>query len=119
MDRVQPFADGSVALDRQDGRRPPEPVDGGFRVAQEALANAVRHGRTPINVLYRADTNEVSLTVTDTESGIPRGAAEAALAAGHFGLAAMQQRAEQVGAVLDIRSGPGVGTAVVLNWRAS
>ncbi len=70
-------------------------------------------------MLYRADANEVSLTVTDKGSGIPHGAAEAALAAGHFGLAAMQQRAEQIGAVLDIRSWPDDGTVVALNWRAS
>lgn len=120
VERVQPMVDGAVALDRHDQSRPPEPVElAVFRVAQEALANAVRHGRAPISVLYRADANEVSLTVTDKGSGIPHGAAEAALAAGHFGLAAMQQRAEQVGAVLDIRSWPGDGTVVALNWRAS
>ncbi len=118
VDRVRALADGPIGLERQDESRPPPPVElAVFRVAQEALANAVRHGQTPISVHYRSDANEVSLTVTDAGPGIPRDAADAALAAGHFGLAAMQQRAEQIGALLDIRSWPGEGTMVALHWR--
>jgi signal transduction histidine kinase len=119
VDRVTPLADGPVRLERHDGSRPPAPVELAiFRVAQEALANAVRHGAAPVNVCYRADAEGASLTVEDAGPGIADGASDAALAAGHFGLAAMQQRAEQIGANLDIRSWPGGGTVIALHWRA-
>ena len=118
VDRVTPLADGPIRLERQDGTRPPPSVELAiFRVAQEALANAVRHGRTPISIRYEADEAGASLTVADAGPGIAPGSPDAALAAGHFGLAAMQQRAEQIGAMLDIRSCPGEGTMVGLHWR--
>jgi signal transduction histidine kinase len=37
---------------------------------------------------------------------------------GHYGLASMQQRAEQIGALLSIRAWPTGGTRVSLEWRA-
>lgn len=119
VERVTPLADGPVHLERHDGSRPPAPVELAiFRVAQEALANAARHGAAPVNVYYRTDAAGASLTVEDAGPGIAEGASDAALAVGHFGLAAMQQRAEQIGANLDIRSWPGRGTVIALHWRA-
>ena len=117
--RVQPLAEGAVDLERSDVGRPPPNVELAiFRVAQEALANAVKHGRTPIRLRYQVDgMGRVSLSVDDAGPGIDLGAAEAALASGHFGVASMQQRAEQIGGILDIRRWPAGGTHVALEWR--
>ncbi len=117
--RVEPIAGGRVHLERIDTSRPPANVElAVFRVAQEAVSNAVRHGRTPITVRYQVtDAGRVSLSVEDAGPGIDAQQAEAAQQAGHFGLANMQQRAEQIGALLDVRRWPGGGTHVAMEWR--
>ncbi len=117
--RVRPMAGGEVRLERTDPSRPPSAVElAVFRVAQEALANAVKHGKTPITVRYHVDeAGHVSLTVDDAGPGIDLKAAESALASGHLGMANMQQRAEQIGALLNVRAWPSGGTHVGLEWR--
>jgi signal transduction histidine kinase len=117
--RVRPLANGEVTLERSDPDRPPANVElAVFRVAQEALANAVKHGATPITVRYRvADDGGVSLSVDDAGPGIEPDAADRALQAGHLGMANMQQRAQQIGALLDVRRWPTGGTHVRLEWR--
>jgi signal transduction histidine kinase len=116
--RVERMTGGDVRLDVADGRRPPPDVElAVFRVAQEALANAVKHGRPPIVVRYRASEFGVSLSVDDAGPGIDAATPEAAPGSGHFGLLNMQQRAEQIGAILDVRRWPTGGTHVALEWR--
>ncbi len=116
---MERLAGGEVRLERDDGTRLPADVElAFFRVAQEALANAVKHGRPPIVVRYRVSPTGATLTIDDAGPGIVPGAAEAAPAAGHFGLLGMQQRAEQIGALLDIRRWPSGGTHVALEWRS-
>jgi signal transduction histidine kinase len=117
--RFQPLTDGVVRLERVDPQRPPAGVElAVFRVAQEALANAVKHGKPPITVRYRVDeAGAVSLSVDDEGPGIEPDAAEVALRAGHLGVANMQQRAQQIGALLDIRRWPSGGTHVAMEWR--
>jgi two-component system sensor histidine kinase DegS len=88
-----------------------------FRVAQEALSNAVKHGRAPIVVRYQATESGVSLSVDDAGPGIAPDAGVVVEGSGHFGLLNMQQRAEQIGAILDIRRWPTGGTHVALEWR--
>jgi signal transduction histidine kinase len=61
----------------------------------------------------------VTLAIDDAGEGIPPEASEEAPLAGHFGLANMQQRAEQIGALLDVRRWPAGGTRVALEWRPS
>lgn len=120
VERVEPLAGGPVKLERTDEtRRPPANVElAVFRVAQEALTNAIKHGKPPIAVHYdvRAD-GRVTLAVDDAGAGIGPEAADEAPRAGHFGLANMQQRAEQIGALLDVRRWPAGGTRVALEWR--
>jgi signal transduction histidine kinase len=119
VERVEPLAGGPVKLERSDEARPPANVElAVFRVAQEALTNAIKHGRAPIAVRYdvRAD-GRVTLAVDDAGPGIGPDAAEEAPRQGHFGLANMQQRAEQIGALLDVRRWPAGGTRVALEWR--
>ena len=88
-----------------------------FRVAQEALANAARHGKPPIVVRYHATEAGAVLSVDDAGPGIAAGAADLAEQAGRFGLLNMRQRAEQIDAILDVRPWPGGGTHVGLQWR--
>ena len=117
--RIERLAGGEVRLERTDGTRPPPDVELAiFRVAQEALANAVKHGQPPIVVRYRATESGVSLSIDDAGPGIEPNAGKAAEEGGHFGLLNMQQRAEQIGAILDIRRWPAGGTHVALEWRA-
>jgi signal transduction histidine kinase len=119
VSRVEPLAGGEVRLERVDAARPPSNVElAVFRVAQEAVSNAVRHGSAPITVRYHVtDAGRVSLSVEDAGPGIDLQQAEAAQQAGHFGLANLQQRAEQIGGLLDVRRWPGGGTHVALEWR--
>jgi signal transduction histidine kinase len=89
-----------------------------FRVAQEALANAVKHGKPPIVVRYSSTDTGVSLSIDDAGPGIAPDAGEEAERSGHFGLLNMEQRAEAIGAILDVRRWPTGGTHVALEWRA-
>ncbi len=118
--RIERLAGGEVRLERSDGTRPPADVElAFFRVAQEALANAVKHGRPPILVRYATTPGGASLSIDDDGPGIEPDAGEGADRAGHFGLLNMQQRAEAIGAILDVRRWPSGGTHVALDWRAS
>jgi two-component system sensor histidine kinase UhpB len=109
---------GPVALDRlEDERRlPTEPELAFFRVAQEAISNAVRHGAPPISVRYRGGGTWAELEVDDSGSGVPASAAETAERSGHLGLMSMRQRAESIAADLNVGRRPGGGTRVSMVW---
>jgi signal transduction histidine kinase/ligand-binding sensor domain-containing protein len=85
-----------------------------FRIAQEAVTNAVRHGhptRIDINVSY--DERQVELTVADNGCGFDTHAQKGVARDNeHFGLLTMRERAEHVGGGLRIESVPGTGTTV-------
>lgn len=120
VDRLERVAPGRITLEQNDGARlPPEVELAIFRVAQEALGNAVRHGSPPIVVRFQAAGDRASLSIDDAGPGIGSDPGEAAQQNGRFGLLNMQQRAEQVGALLDIRRWPTGGTHVGLEWRAT
>jgi len=87
-----------------------------FRMAQEALNNIARHaraGRAGLEILFNAEG--VTLHVRDDGRGFipPESPAELA-PLGHFGLLGIQERAELIGARLEIRSGDGEGTLVTV-----
>jgi signal transduction histidine kinase len=118
VERVGRLAGGEVRLERADAVRPPAAVElAFFRVAQEGLSNAVRHGSPPIVVRYWTSPSSASLSIDDAGPGIDATEAASASAA-HFGLLNMRQRAEQIGALLDVRRWPAGGTRVTLEWRA-
>jgi len=85
-----------------------------FRIAQEALANAVRHsGAARIVLGLRYHPNELTLTVSDDGSGFL--VTDATLPAkGHFGLQGMRERADQIGGTLNVESSTEGGTRVTL-----
>jgi signal transduction histidine kinase len=80
-----------------------------YRVAQEALHNALRHaGAHEITMALSRSPRRVVLEVTDDGCGFAPGAP------GGLGLASMRGRAEATGGSLAIRSAPGAGTTVRL-----
>jgi signal transduction histidine kinase len=118
--RVGETSGGQVVLERDDGARPPVEVElAVFRVAQEALANAVAHGAPPIVVRYTSAADRASLSITDQGAGISPDAAATAARSGHYGLLNMRQRAEQIGARIDVRRPPTGGTTIGLNWSSA
>jgi signal transduction histidine kinase len=116
--RIERLAGGEVRLERaDDARHSPDVELAIFRVAQEALANAVKHGKPPIVVRYRSTPGGISLAIDDAGPGIADDAPATAERAGRFGLLNMGQRAEQIGAILDVKRWPAGGTHVALEWR--
>ena len=110
---------GSIMLDRQpDETRHPADVElAVFRIAQEALSNAIRHGKAPIIVRYLTGPEWIELQVDDCGPGIPAGATELAEQTGHLGLMNMAQRAGAIGGELKLGRRPGGGTRVSLIWE--
>jgi signal transduction histidine kinase/ligand-binding sensor domain-containing protein len=82
-------------------------------VCQEAVTNAVRHGRpTTVRVGLEYDDEVVRVEVRDDGCGFdPAGLTQAD---GHCGVSSMQERAAQVHGRLTITSSPGRGTQVEL-----
>ncbi len=79
-----------------------------YRVAQEALTNALRHAEaTDLSVSLRSADDRVVLTVGDNGRGLPDRPRQG-------GLGGMRERAVLIGAELEIRSGPDRGTEVRL-----
>jgi len=115
--RVGRLAGTSIELVRFDTERPPIEVEHAvFRVAQEALANATRHGRPPIRVRYDAGARRARLLVTDAGAGL---AEDDPLSVERgLGLVGMRERAHAIGAALDVGSSPS-GTRVALVWPAA
>jgi signal transduction histidine kinase/ligand-binding sensor domain-containing protein len=85
-----------------------------FRIAQEAVTNAIRHGHArgiAIGVSY--DDSQVALTIADDGCGFDAHTqTNAPQNNEHFGLVTMRERAERVGGGLRIESTPGTGTTV-------
>ena len=84
--------------------------EGLYRIAQEALTNALKHAfASSVLVQVQAGEETVSLEVVDDGRGFhPAGAAEL----GGLGLVSMRERAEELGGTLTIVSSPGQGTRV-------
>ena len=81
-----------------------------YRVAQEAISNALRHSGSPqVRVALRARPRGVQLEVTDSGSGFDPAGQTAGL-----GLGSMRERAAAVAGQLAIVSRPGSGTTVRL-----
>jgi signal transduction histidine kinase len=83
-----------------------------LRVAQEAVTNALRHGRAKnvaIELEYHEDS--VRLSVTDDGAGFDVQNAANALP-GHWGIATMRERVSIVGGSFKLTSLPGQGTCL-------
>ena len=116
-DRARRTSGADVTVEYAGGMRPPAEVElAAFRIAQEAVANAIRHGESPIVIRYRTDGAHVSLSVDDAGRGFP---SETARRSGSHGLLNMTQRAEQIGAHLEFLQRPDQGMHVGVEWPAT
>ncbi|HEY2314598.1 MAG TPA: GAF domain-containing sensor histidine kinase [Streptosporangiaceae bacterium] len=86
-----------------------------YRVAQEAIGNALRHsGSRQVNVRLSRRQRTVVLEVSDDGRGFDPRVPRAGL-----GLASMRERAGSVGGKLTVTSAPGAGTKIRLSVAVS
>jgi signal transduction histidine kinase len=83
-----------------------------YRIAQEAVTNAVRHARAKeIGVVLERRDGRLRLIVEDDGRGFDPAAAERS---GRLGLVGIRERAETLGGTLLVESSAGSGTTVVV-----
>lgn len=82
-----------------------------FRLVQEGLTNAFRHGGgSTLTVRAEADADELCVAIADNGRGfLP----ERGPTSGGLGLAGTRERVESLGGLFEVRSAPGAGTRVV------
>jgi signal transduction histidine kinase len=92
----------------------PEKVTTAFyRITREALINTTVHsGASQIQVSLLEEENQLVLRVQDNGCGFDPQTVQA----GHLGLNIMGERAQEVGASLQIETEPGQGTTIKLAW---
>ncbi len=79
-----------------------------YRIAQEALTNVERHAKaTQVEIGLRGHRRGATLRISDNGKGIRDDKGATGL-----GLRNMQERMEQLGGVLDISHGRGIGTTI-------
>ncbi len=105
--------DTSIDLAYEQGRaaarHTPELEVALYRIAQEALSNAAKHGRAARAVVeVQEHANAIHLTVRDDGDGFDPETAETK----GFGLLGMRERAQLLDGTLQIESAPGDGTTV-------
>jgi signal transduction histidine kinase len=103
---VQVVVSGST-----DGRLDPEIELAFYRVVQEAVTNATRHGQARrIDIEFRHRRRVLSARIADDGCGFDT--AEGRRPTAGLGLAAMRQRVADLGGRMRVRSAPGRGTTL-------
>ncbi len=102
----------AVRVDEFKDNLPGEVGQNLLRIAQEAVANALKHAKARnISVELERTNRALHLRVKDDGEGFEPSAAQPILA-GHYGILGMRERAERLGGTFDLESGPGAGTLV-------
>ena len=99
--------------------RPPAPVELAiFRIAQEAITNAVRHARAgSIKVSGTVAPTRIDLEIADDGRGLVDAEMRSAARRGRLGLASIRRRAEAIEADVTIK-GTDRGTRIKVRWGA-
>jgi signal transduction histidine kinase len=96
---------------------PPDVKVALYRIAQEAVNNVAKHAQADRVSIYLDGTEGtdegVSVIVRDDGQGFRVGA----VTGDHFGLQTMRERAEAIGATIEIESEPGEGTTLTVRWE--
>jgi signal transduction histidine kinase len=117
VDVLERVYDRDIEL-RLAGARPAPEVEGEvFRIAQEALFNALRHsGADRIELRLQATDGRLTLSVAD--DGVGFDPAAPGVRSRRLGLTSMEERARRLGGRLAVVSQPGEGTTVTLEVPA-
>lgn len=99
---------------RGEARLPADVEAETFRIAQEGVSNALRHARASTVTVALDVTDGVRLAIED--DGVGLGSGTSSDGGGGVGLAAMQERAQKIGARLEVREGLLGGTRIELEW---
>jgi signal transduction histidine kinase len=90
-----------------------------FKIGKEALSNAFRHsGADSIEAELNYSRSELRIRIRDDGAGIDPIILQQGRREGHFGLPGMRERAQKVGAHLDVWSRAGAGTEIELRIAA-
>jgi signal transduction histidine kinase/ligand-binding sensor domain-containing protein len=111
-----------VEVEVEGGERELHPIlrDEIYRITAEALRNAFRHAQAGrIGVAIRHGDREFRITVKDNGKGIDPEVLKQGSRNGHWGLTGMRERAEAIGAELDVWSSDGNGTEVSVRVPAT
>jgi PAS domain S-box-containing protein len=112
----------SLRVDVEGAVRSLHPIirDEVYRIAGEALRNAVQHSQgTQIVVELRYDWRQFCLRIRDDGKGIHAKVLADWGREGHYGLRGMRERADLIGGELNVRSQPDAGTEVEFTIAAS
>ena len=83
-----------------------------LQIAREALSNTARHAHaTTSRVVIRREADQLRMELVDDGKGFDSGAASPGV---HLGLANMRDRASRLGGTLEVESGSGGTTIIVL-----
>jgi signal transduction histidine kinase len=90
-----------------------------FKIGKEALGNAFRHaGAHSIEAELNYERSELRIRMRDDGQGIESSILRQGHRDGHFGLPGMRERAQRIGAHLDVWSRSGAGSEVELRIPA-
>ena len=105
-----------IEVSAEDLSLPEETALAVYRIAQEALHNAIQHAdASEIAVRLTQYPDRLRMTVTDDGQGIAGGLdLRRFVAEGHYGLAGMRERAAMIGGKLEVQTAADYGTVVIL-----
>ena len=87
-----------------------------YRIAQESLNNIAKHSAASrAQITLHCQPQQVVMDIIDNGHGFNVDQ----VAPGSFGLGNMNERANQIGAILKIESKPGEGTEITVTWHES
>jgi signal transduction histidine kinase len=86
-----------------------------YRIAREAIVNAFRHAKARnIETQIKYEPNRLLVAVKDDGCGIDSGTLDSGRE-GHWGLTGMRERADSIGAELQVFSNANAGTEIELS----
>jgi len=92
-----------------------------FRVVQQACENALLHALAKnLKIMGEISESGVNIRIEDNGVGFETGRSlmlSDLLTNKHYGLAGMHERADLIGAKINIQSTPGKGTTILIEWQ--
>lgn len=108
-----PAAELQISVDGRAVALRPLVADELFQLGREALANADRHAAaTRIALELRYGSRDFTLRIRDDGCGLDPDVLHGQARTGHWGLTGMQERAQRIGAKMQLWSRPGSGTEI-------